>query len=141
MTNRRNVRQALADFLLQSTGIKTVYQGVPTQEINQFPTAIITLPNWKEYRSASGKKRVDCEPVIQVWSLSFSGDAVTDELAFDDLLDSIDEQFRSDETLGGKVLTAGDRFIETTMPDPTGDANDIVMVAVKKLNLTVEFNG
>lgn len=141
MNNRRNVRQALANFLLKTTGIQAVYQGIPTTEIDQFPVAIITLPDGHEYRSSSGKKRVDYEPVIQVWDLSFSGDAVTDELAFDDLLDSIDAQFRADPTLGGMVLTAGDEFINTVTPDPTEDNHNVVMVAEKKLNLTVEFNG
>lgn len=140
MNNRRNVRQALATFLLQATDIKTVYQGIPSEAITQFPTAIITLPTGKETRVSSGKKRVTYEPLIQVWDLSQSGDAVTDELLFDDLLDQIDTHFRSDPTLGGAVLAAGVLYIDTDMPDPTGDESEIVLVAEKKLDVTVEFN-
>lgn len=140
INNRRNVRQALANFLTQATPIKSVYQGIPTQEINEFPAAVITLPTGHEYRASSGKKRVEYEPLIQVWNLSYSGDAVTDELAFDDLLDNIDAQFRSDPTLGGLVLSAGDKYIDTVMPDPTEDQHGVVLVAEKKLNVVVEFN-
>lgn len=139
---RRTVREALANFLLKETAIKSVYQGLPSQEIDQFPAAIITLPVGRETRVAGGKKRVDYEPLIQIWDISVSGDGVRDGLAFDDLLDEIDDQIRSDPTLGGLVLAAGIKYIETIQPDPTLDADGtLILVAEKKLDVTIEFNG
>jgi hypothetical protein len=141
MGNRRIVRQALENFLLQATGIKVVYQGIPSQEIDQFPAAIITLPEGRETRWSSGKKRIDYEPTIQIWDISMSGDGVTDELAFDDLLDSIDDQIRSDPTLGGQVFAAGVEYIHTLQPDPTSDQHELVLVAEKKLDVTLVITG
>lgn len=141
MSIRRTVRQALATTLT-AAGIAEVFQSVPIENYDgKFPIAVITLPQGREIRESIGKKRVDFVPIIQIWNVDYTGDPITAALNFDDLLDAIDTQIRSDTTLGGQVVAAGHEYINTEQPDPTLDEDTVIFAATKQLDLMLIFTG
>lgn len=101
---RRQIKAALKTFLATVTGVKTVYEGMPKKipQANQ-PAIVIFTPKASDERVAGyagiGKRKVTYTGRISVFNIDTEQDATASSLAFDDLIDAIENALRTNPSL------------------------------------------
>lgn len=112
---------------------------------------IITLPKSKEKPLSEtrpiGKKRLDFDVQLEIYDQDVTPDA-SGELAFDDMLDDIDDVLRSQPNLNGAtvgstgvVLASAVEDIDTTVAPPMDLGQAVSRMAVKQFTVTVQLTG
>lgn len=144
---RRSIKDRVATFLSTITEIKKVYKGFYRRS-NLFPNVVISIPNENETRASvpagSGKRRVDYVVRLTIINIDKERDEIESELAFDDLIDTIEQKIRENPTLGGTVLTAGVGFIRTEVAEPrlaSEDQGSVFRAAVIELDVVDVVTG
>lgn len=143
---RNDVKKAIASAIQNTSGITSVYTF--PRKINPqttYPLAIISLPKSHETRATSqapvGKKFIKYTAQLDIFNIDTTSDG-SGQTAFEDLLDALDSQLRSDPTLGGAVLAAAIEHIDTTLAPPQLiDGQNIVLLAIKQFDVLVQVTG
>jgi hypothetical protein len=143
---RNDVKNAIASAIQNAPGIRTVYtfsQKMTPQ--TAYPVAIVSLPKAHETRVSAqapvGKKYIKYTAQLDIFNIDTTPNG-TGQLAFEDLLDSIDSQLRLDPSLAGVVLGAAIEHIDTTLAPPQlVDGQNIVLLAVKQFDVLVQVTG
>lgn len=141
---RNDIKNAIKNLVSQAAGVKAVYTYRP-KLINTFPAVVVSLKQSNEERAGSpaplAKKHIEFVAQLEISMIDTSPDG-SGQLAFDDVLDAIDEKLRSDPTLGGTVLGSTIKYIRTNVAPPiktNGEA--VLLAAVKQFDVTVQVTG
>lgn len=118
---RREIKEKIASFVATIDGVNEVYPGQP-KDINRFPAVVVRLPASEETAPTMprgvGRKTIQYRARLDVVDLNPTENAVTSELAFDELVDRIVNVIRENYTLGGAVFSAGTQYIRVEVADP-----------------------
>jgi hypothetical protein len=141
---RQTIKQALQTLLQNTPGIKAV-NTYRRKLDNRFPIITIYLPKSDETRASAsaplGKKFLKFTAQLEIFTIDQSTDG-SGQLEFDDLLDAVDQQLRSDVTLGGTVLASTIEFIKTNVSPPMlVNGQNVALLAVKQFDITVQVTG
>jgi hypothetical protein len=151
-TIRRDVKQAIANELMTATGLKNVYTYRRKMNVaTEYPFLVIALPKSKETALTMsrplGRKKLEFTAQLEIYYQDASPDG-SGQLVFDDLLDAIDIQLRSQPNLNsapvghsGIVLASAVEHIDTTVAPPQLIGQAIAMLAVKQFDVTVQVTG
>jgi hypothetical protein len=142
---RQSVKTAIQNVVKNAVGVKKVSTYRPKLMVQtDLPLVVISLSKSKETRlSASaphGKKVIEYTAQLEISQVDVSNDG-SGQLAFDDLLDAIDTQLRTDPTFGGVAIGATVNYINTmlTPPQVVGGQN-IILLAIKQFDFSVLVN-
>jgi hypothetical protein len=142
---RQSVKNAIVNVVKNATGVKKVMTYRPKLMVQtDLPMVIVSLARSKEERlSASaphGKKVIRFTAQLEISTIDVSNDG-SGQLVFDDLLDAIDAQLRTDPTFGGVALGATVEYINTaTTPPQVVGGQNIILLAVKQFDFAVLVN-
>lgn len=141
---RQQVKEAIKTLVAQAPGVKAVYTYRP-KYINTFPAVVVSLKQSNETRAGSpapiAKKIIEFTAQLEISMLDLSPDG-SGQLVFDDVLDAIDEQLRTDPTLGGTVLASTIKYIKTTTAPPVKTNGEAVLLAaIKQFDVSVQVTG
>lgn len=141
---RTQVKNAIKNLVASAAGVKAAYTYRP-KNISTFPVVVVHLRESNETRVSSpaplAKKHIEFTALLEIIMYDFTPDG-SGQLAFDDLLDAIDTQLRSDPTLGGTVLASTIKYIKTNVAPPIQtNGESILLQAVKQFDVTVQVTG
>lgn len=141
---RQDVKNGISTYLKQTPNVKFVGTFRPKQQ-SLFPSIVISLPKTHEERVSGqapyGKKKIEFTAQLEIFMLDQSGDG-SGQLVFDDLVDSVDLMLRQDPTLGGVVLAAAVKELNTTIAPPQllqGQTSGLL--AIKTFDVCVYVTG
>lgn len=145
-TTRNDVKNAIQTLLAQIPSVRKVTTFRPkTMVQTDFPAVVVNLVKSKETRLTQsapfGKKQIEFTAQLEVSMIDVSNDG-SGQLAFDQVLDDIDTQLRTDPTLGGIALGSTIQFINTAITPPQIVAGqNMILIAVKQFDVTVQVIG
>jgi hypothetical protein len=132
--------------LTGALGVSKVFLYRPKERKQpELPSVVIQLSQSKETRASAsapiGKKYVHYTCTLEIFEIDMTPDG-SGALAFDDMLDAIDDKLRTDPTLGGVVLAATIEHITTTVAPPQLlDGQAVALLALKSFDITVLTTG
>lgn len=141
---RQQIKNAIKTLVSGASGVQAVYTYRP-KIMSTFPAVVISLKQSNETRGTSpapiSKKFIEFTALLEISTLDKTPDG-SGQLAFDDLLDAIDAQLRSDPTLGGNALGSTIKYIKTTVAPPIkANGEAILLAAVKQFDVLVQVTG
>lgn len=145
-STRQSVKTAIQNVVKNAVGVKSVKTYRPKLMVQtDLPMVVVSLAKSKETRLSAnaphGKKLLKFTAQLEISTVDVSNDG-SGQLVFDDLLDAIDTQLRTDPTFGGVAIGATVEFIDTvvTPPQVVGGQN-IILLAIKQFDFSVLVNG
>jgi hypothetical protein len=143
---RNTVKTAIQTILQNAEGVKKVTTFRPKLMVQtDLPMVVVNLAKARETRLTAmaphGKKVIQYTAQLEISTIDVSTDG-SGQLAFDDLLDAIDDQLRLDPTLGGVAIGATVEYINTiTTPPQIVGGQNIMLLAIKQFDVSVQVVG
>lgn len=143
--SRRSVKNSLSELLTATPGVLAVYPYMPRSQMGlKFPSIIVTINGSDDEPRAvgsPGRRLIKYHVSLYIQHLDHDPDEQSAQLRFDDMLDSVDAQLRSDKTLGGTVLYSAHDSIVTEVFDPqiAGQGISVIYRAMKNFDVCVEI--
>lgn len=112
----------------------------------QFPSIVVTIGNQAEKVYAMGnpgRRHIRYEVTLFIQTIDPNPNEQASQDSFDDFVDAIDTQLRSDKTLGGTVLYSAQDKIDTEVfgPEVAGQGVSILLRAMKTFDVVLEIIG
>lgn len=145
---RQDVKSAIKNTLTGVPGVKSVF--IARQKFTgqaQTPVITVYLPEVREsLLSMSGnpaiKRKIELTALLEIIVIDANNQPEIGEAAFDNLLDAVDNALRKDFTLGGVVLGAAIKHLETDVAAPQlVEGQNVFRIALKKFDVTITTTG
>ena len=139
---RTTIKTALVNTLKATPGVSMVFPSKPREErAQQFPALYIAIEKTNDTR-VFAKRHITFTVTVYVNVIDPDPNEMAAQQRFDDLLDAIDAQLRSDPTLGGAVLHAAEKYIDTVVAEPflAGNGLSVTLNAAKSFEVYAEIN-
>lgn len=146
MTIRQDLKKTIQTTLQNTVGVGKVFTHRPKVMVQtDFPSIVINFPHTAEHRASAnapiGKKHIEFTAQLECATIDVSNDGSGQD-EFDAFLDAIDDQLRKDPTLGGTVLSAAVKEINTVTTTPQlVNGQNIALLAIKEFDVTIQVTG